>query len=766
VVERNFLFIIIIIIIIMIEKFQISNFKGFNEPLSLDIAPITLIFGPNSVGKSSIIEGLQMIKHSGPNDLQTYLENRLDLGRPDEILSRQNKSINPNITYSFSFNYAGLNKPKGPLLNNLESIGIKKNFNLTKDNIYVNNKISILFNKRLFFSLKLGFKTNKPEEVEKLNQLEGKIDLIDLVQITDRIPENDPFWSTSQQAVFTIDTISDNDEYWDDILNFLTRKNISTEISNKIDFVINERNQNSRSKEITKSELETLIKQYNENINLLKKGNKEIINFINKVIIEKEFKDLPYKKYLLNYLINNKKYVKSDKIISLLKENEDTVPNLNKKSNLWEMVTNDYIDNLNLINQKEKNEKEILKYLIEDINNKLIADVGLSLIRGVTIKGDKEYKFDINDELINAQLQASLDEVKKNVEKIDDINYSISTENSDTFKDFSIKKLRDINILISAWSRTLQLSQELGPTGRKEIKSSIIKDIKRNLIIEVEVKGSEKQRIFYYRKKNTLIDLFTLAIESNNRKVDNLFPNLEEIIDHCDSLIEENLGNFTFVPCFRSYERVYRSTRKSISANLDISTSTADLVETLSRDKELLKKLNDWLKQSTLNSEIVIEEGSDSRIMYVIEGENKVKINIADAGSGIRNLIPIIAVIINANRKIHPYRRKGMETKPIIALEEPEVNLHPRLQIDLASFVANFSNKRDFIIETHSELMMRKIQQLIRDKESNLTYEDVKVYCVRKNQEGHYVDEIRIDSNGKFLDEWPHGYFNERIELL
>ena len=61
---------------------------------------------------------------------------------------------------------------------------------------------------------------------------------------------------------------------------------------------------------------------------------------------------------------------------------------------------------------------------------------------------------------------------------------------------------------------------------------------------------------------------------------------------------------------------------------------------------------------------------------------------------------------------------------------------------------------------------MRKIQQLIRDKESNLTSEDVKVYCVRKNQEGHYVDEIRIDSNGKFLDEWPHGYFNERIELL
>ena len=203
-----------------------------------------------------------------------------------------------------------------------------------------------------------------------------------------------------------------------------------------------------------------------------------------------------------------------------------------------------------------------------------------------------------------------------------------------------------------------------------------------------------------------------------------------------------------------------------MTSTLDISTSTADLVEILSRDTALLKDLNDWLKQSTLNSEILVEEDSDSRIMYMIEGENNLKINIADAGSGIRNLIPIIAVTLHSTKQLHPYRRKGMETVPIIALEEPEVNLHPRLQIDLASFIADFSKKRNFLIETHSELIMRKIQQLIRDSKNSLTSNDVKVYCVRKNQEGHYVDEIRLDRNAKFLDEWPHGFFNERIDLI
>ena len=77
----------------MIENFQISNFKGFNEPLKIDIAPITLIFGPNSSGKSSVINSLEMIKYSGPNTLQSYIENLLDLGKTEDIISRQNKTI-------------------------------------------------------------------------------------------------------------------------------------------------------------------------------------------------------------------------------------------------------------------------------------------------------------------------------------------------------------------------------------------------------------------------------------------------------------------------------------------------------------------------------------------------------------------------------------------------------------------------------------------------------------------------------------------------
>ena len=48
----------------MITEYQIANFKAFGSPQTLPIRPITLIFGPNSSGKSSIFQSLLMLKQT------------------------------------------------------------------------------------------------------------------------------------------------------------------------------------------------------------------------------------------------------------------------------------------------------------------------------------------------------------------------------------------------------------------------------------------------------------------------------------------------------------------------------------------------------------------------------------------------------------------------------------------------------------------------------------------------------------------------------
>ena len=42
----------------ILSSFTIENFKGISDPLSIEFKPITLLFGPNSAGKSTIVQAL------------------------------------------------------------------------------------------------------------------------------------------------------------------------------------------------------------------------------------------------------------------------------------------------------------------------------------------------------------------------------------------------------------------------------------------------------------------------------------------------------------------------------------------------------------------------------------------------------------------------------------------------------------------------------------------------------------------------------------
>ncbi len=48
----------------MINQLRIQNFKGWKDTGSIHLAPITLFFGANSSGKSSIGQFLMMLKQT------------------------------------------------------------------------------------------------------------------------------------------------------------------------------------------------------------------------------------------------------------------------------------------------------------------------------------------------------------------------------------------------------------------------------------------------------------------------------------------------------------------------------------------------------------------------------------------------------------------------------------------------------------------------------------------------------------------------------
>ena len=58
-----------------LSHIEIENFKGIGTKQSIDLAPITLLFGPNSAGKSTILQALhylrEILERNNPDPDQT-----------------------------------------------------------------------------------------------------------------------------------------------------------------------------------------------------------------------------------------------------------------------------------------------------------------------------------------------------------------------------------------------------------------------------------------------------------------------------------------------------------------------------------------------------------------------------------------------------------------------------------------------------------------------------------------------------------------------
>lgn len=81
-----------------ITAITIENFKAIKEPIRIELKPITLLFGPNSAGKSTIIQALhyarEIFERQNLNPDRTLLGGEtIDLGGFESLLYQHNKSL-------------------------------------------------------------------------------------------------------------------------------------------------------------------------------------------------------------------------------------------------------------------------------------------------------------------------------------------------------------------------------------------------------------------------------------------------------------------------------------------------------------------------------------------------------------------------------------------------------------------------------------------------------------------------------------------------
>ena len=177
-------------------------------------------------------------------------------------------------------------------------------------------------------------------------------------------------------------------------------------------------------------------------------------------------------------------------------------------------------------------------------------------------------------------------------------------------------------------------------------------------------------------------------------------------------------------------------------------------------DPELVKQTNDWLKRLDIDYILKVKQvgtdPGDPFAVRLIDTRRKEPVNVAlpDVGFGISQLLPFIVQSL-------------VSEKQIISIEQPEVHVHPRLQADLGDLLAaaiKEPRQNQFIVETHSEHLILRLQRLVRKQQ--IKPEDVSVIYVSRGSEGAKAERLRLDEEGDFIDEWPNGFFPERLREL
>ncbi|MCY3694031.1 MAG: AAA family ATPase [Chloroflexi bacterium] len=177
--------------------------------------------------------------------------------------------------------------------------------------------------------------------------------------------------------------------------------------------------------------------------------------------------------------------------------------------------------------------------------------------------------------------------------------------------------------------------------------------------------------------------------------------------------------------------------------------------------------VNDWFQRFQIPYVLEVQRVGDMAVsgehiaLVLVSNASQTRVAIPDVGFGINQLLPVIVEGVDFFT--------GGEGR-ILCVEQPEIHLHPKLQANLADLmIANITGdgEKQWIVETHSELLALRMQRRIR--EGILCNSDVSVLYVqpdRKGELGSEIKSLRIDDRGDFIDPWPDGFFEEGFDEI
>ena len=308
--------------------------------------------------------------------------------------------------------------------------------------------------------------------------------------------------------------------------------------------------------------------------------------------------------------------------------------------------------------------------------------------------------------------------------------------------------------------------------------------------VQQEYRTRLKEMLSFYSKKFTLAEFRDRLLSQHLNTVIGLDgfipiimkrPSISQITDEhlVESITHRNFGTptadvsriavtvgrvvdeeirklFPMGPSRRSPERWYIFTGTSPK---DVGYQGDSMPDFLFRNPTVVNKVNSWLNRLDIGYKLETRSlGPSIRDLFEVRltdtrRKSSLKVGLPDVGFGVSQLLPFIVQALAGEEQI-------------ISIEQPEVHVHPRLQADIGDLLAECAKKlnNQFLIESHSEHLVLRLQRLIR--KGVLSPDDISIIYVSRGNEGSKVLRLNIDKEGDFIDEWPGGFFPERLREL
>jgi predicted ATPase len=286
---------------------------------------------------------------------------------------------------------------------------------------------------------------------------------------------------------------------------------------------------------------------------------------------------------------------------------------------------------------------------------------------------------------------------------------------------------------------------------------------------------AELQHAIFSRKSNDSAVIAAKFAESailERIKTALFLRELGSTLDKADAAVREHARGIRYIAPFRrSPQRFYRRAELQTDEIDRDGSNLAMFLDSLAEPER--EAFSTWLRQH-FGFGVHIER-QDAHVSVMVDIDSPRSFNVMDMGFGMSQLLPVVAQCWLASGQLRskqlslfrdPSRSILPGTAPtLIAVEQPELHLHPHHQAQLADMFSSTVHAMEQIgqplclcVETHSEAMIYRFGELV--EANKFRREDISILLFEKlpGTDESSIRPIEFGADG-VLQDWPIGFF-------